>query len=45
MVDSLRLEPLGELVDLVIVHLERARALHFALDVDDGALEPFLAYF
>ena len=44
-VDCLRLEPLRELIDLVVVHLQPAADSHLQLDVLDRLLQAFLADF
>ena len=45
MVNSLRLEPLREFVNLVVVHLEGPLCRHLALDVLNRLLKALLANF
>ena len=45
MVNSLSLEPLREIVDLIIIHFESPCFSDFPLDVFDGLLEPLFANF
>ena len=44
MIDGLCFEPLGELIDLVIVHFKGAFARNFSLNIDNGLLETFLVF-